>query len=128
MITVANPDLIPDAAQPPIIEISFHCPPSPALMVHHPALIPIRVLLLRLYQRHTALLHNPLEFLPLPIRCRYVLQKAIQLHLPTKPKRHYRIALAQLRPRTDYPESLQKSLHLWLFDRRGKSIPNLPGK
>ena len=49
---MAHTDLITGAAQPPIIEISFHRPSPPAFVIRHPTFIPIRILLLRLSQGH----------------------------------------------------------------------------
>ena len=96
MIAVAHPDLVPDAAQPPIIEISFHRPATPPLPLHYPPLIPIWILLLCFSQGHRGLSQNPLQLLPLPVRCWYVVQKTVQLHPITEPVGRHRITLAQL--------------------------------
>ena len=123
-----HPDLVSDPMQPPVIEIPLHRPAPPALLLHHPALIPVRVLLFGLGQRQAALSHERLYALLFPIAVWDIVQQLLQLHRTAIPIGYHRIVLPQLGAGSDHTETLQNALHLRLLDGRGVPVPYLPGK
>ena len=125
---MAHTDLIGDPMQPPIIEIPLHRPAPPALLLYHPALIPVRILLLRLGQRQTALSHERLYALLLTVTVWDIIKQLLQLHRTAIPIGHHRIVLSQLCAGSHHTKTLQNALHLRFTDGRGKPVPDLPGK
>ena len=123
-----HPDLVSDPMQPPVIEIPLHRPAPPALLLHHPALIPVRVLLFGLGQRQAALSHERLYALLLSVAVRDIVQQLLQLHRTAIPIGYHRIVLPQLRTGANHTEPLQNALHLRLLDGRSKPVPDLPGE
>ena len=123
-----NPDLIGDPVQPPVIKIPLHRPAPPAFLLHHPALIPVRILLLRLGQRQAALSHERLYALLFSVAVRNIVQQLLQLHSAAVPIRHHRIVFSPLCAGSHHTKSLQNTLHLRLPDGRCEPVPNLPGE
>ena len=124
--TMANADLVADPMQPPVIKVTFHRPAAPALLLDDPSLIPVRVLLLRLIYGEPTLSHEAQELLLLPIAIRNKLQQLLYRHPPTEPICRHRIVPAQLRPRSNHPETLQNPLYLRFLDGGGIPVPYLP--
>jgi len=99
-------DFICNAVQPPVIKIPLHRPAPPALLLHHPAIIPVRILLFCLGQRQAALSHECLYALLLSIAVRDIVQQLLQRHRTAITISHHRIVLPQLRAGANHTESL----------------------
>ena len=91
-----DPDFIPDPLPPPVVQVTLNHPAAPPLLLDDPPLVPIRVLLLRFFQRQAALSHKPIDALLLPVAGRDIIEQPRQFYRPTKPERPDGVFPAQL--------------------------------